>query len=446
MTTKHYIPGLVPADLEDTADYPPVAAPTPAPVPAHAPADDTWVMPKLEEASTPAAALTPGPVAEDLLRPYLEENSKLRAEVSATSADRDDLQQQLERRNASQRELEHRLQSETERLAQLQADAAQFDRRGAELAVELEARTAQLRSADAERAELRARFESAQAELTAHAQQRERQAASQSEAERERAQHGLALARSQEDLSELQRRVAGHCEALRAVEGQRQIYDSMLREREEMLDQAGARAQAAEARAHAAEARAQEAERVLTQRPPEPDPELPRRIAALEAQLGESQAEVRTLAEQLQRAQESAAALRTELDARSAAEADAAPGSALAAEPELEPEPEPMPKSEVTRLLVRTTGDTGIVHELGRRTTIGRTPDNDLRIDEDFISRRHAVVLTGPKGTIVEDLNSTNGVYVNGARVVRHELREGDLLIIGQTGFRYVLKPASDQD
>ena len=416
MSAKHYIPDLMPEDLEDTADYPPLSAPAPASASATAQMQtaDTWVMPKLEEAHLPAAAApsgpTPAPMSEDLLRPYVEENSKLRAELSALSADRDELQQQLEQRTASHRELECRLQAEAERLAHLQDGAAQFERRGAELAVELAARTALLRAADAERAELHARFESAQAELTAQAQQRERQAASQSEAERERAQRESALARSQEELTELHRRVAGHCEALRAVEGQRQIYDSMLREREDMIDQA-------DARARAAEARAQEAECL---RKPEPDPELPRHIAALEAQLEESRAEVRTLTEQLRGEQESA--------------------------PAPAPEPTTVPVPEVTRLLVRTSGDTGISHKLGRRTAIGRTPDNDLRIDEDFISRRHAVILANAERTIVEDLNSTNGVFVNGEQISRRELREGDVLTIGQTSFRYVLKPATGQE
>jgi hypothetical protein len=447
MATKHYIPDLMPEDLEDTADYPPVSAPAPASVSTtatiQAQVADTWVMPKLDEAQPPAAATAPAepvaaakpaPVPEDLLRPYVEENSKLRAELSAASIDRDELQQQLEQRTAANRELERRLQVEAERLTQLQGEAAQFERRGTELAAELEVRTAQWRTADAERAELHARFESAQAELTAQAQQRERLVASQSEAERERAHRETALARSQEELTELHRRVAGHCEALRAVEGQRQLYDSMLREREDMIDQA-------DARARAAEARAQEAERL---RKPEPDPELPRRIAALEAQLEESRAEARTLAEQLRSEQESAAALRAELEARLVARAEAVGESAP------EPAPDPghtaVPVPEVTRLLVRTSGDTGIVHKLGRRTAIGRTPDNDLRIDEDFISRRHAVILASAESTIVEDLNSTNGVFVNGEQVTRRELREGDLVTIGKTSFRYVLKPASGHD
>jgi chromosome segregation ATPase len=99
----------------------------------------------------------------------------------------------------------------------------------------------------------------------------------------------------------------------------------------------------------------------------------------------------------------------------------------------------------LTRLLVRTEGDTGIVHVLGRKTTIGRTPDNDLQIEADYISRHHAVLLSSAAGMILEDLNSTNGVYVNGRRVVRTTLHDGDLITIGRTGFRYVLKPVTER-
>lgn len=96
------------------------------------------------------------------------------------------------------------------------------------------------------------------------------------------------------------------------------------------------------------------------------------------------------------------------------------------------------------RLLVRTEGDTGIVQLLRRTTTIGRTPDNDLCIDEEFISRHHAVVLVSATGTVLEDLNSTNGVFVNGSRISRRQLSEGDLVTIGKTGFRYILKPPAE--
>lgn len=103
-----------------------------------------------------------------------------------------------------------------------------------------------------------------------------------------------------------------------------------------------------------------------------------------------------------------------------------------------------MGQGEPTRMLVRTEGDTGIVQLLGRKTTIGRTPDNDLRIDADFISRHHAVILFSGSKTVVEDLNSTNGTFVNGERVSRRMLNEGDLVTIGKTEFRFMAKPANE--
>jgi chromosome segregation ATPase len=98
----------------------------------------------------------------------------------------------------------------------------------------------------------------------------------------------------------------------------------------------------------------------------------------------------------------------------------------------------------VVRMLVPVGGDQRVVHLLGRKTSIGRTPDNDLRINEDFISRHHAVILTSSTSAIIEDLNSTNGVIVNGKRVTRQVLNEGDLVAIGKTEFRFLLKPATD--
>ena len=79
---------------------------------------------------------------------------------------------------------------------------------------------------------------------------------------------------------------------------------------------------------------------------------------------------------------------------------------------------------------------------LGRKTTIGRTPDNDLQIDASFISRHHAVLLINGSQTIIEDLNSTNGVHVNGHRISREILNDGDLLMVGKARFRFVIRPA----
>ena len=95
-----------------------------------------------------------------------------------------------------------------------------------------------------------------------------------------------------------------------------------------------------------------------------------------------------------------------------------------------------------TRLLIRTDGDTEVVHVLGRKTTVGRIPDNDLQIDAKFISRHHAVILAGPAHAIIEDLNSTNGVTVNNRRITRQPLKDGDSVVIGKTQFRFVVRAA----
>src|SRR5688572_19502206 len=73
------------------------------------------------------------------------------------------------------------------------------------------------------------------------------------------------------------------------------------------------------------------------------------------------------------------------------------------------------------------------------RKVVGRTPDNDLQIDSKYISRHHCQLVTGTDGvTVVEDLNSTNGIMVRGQRVRRHTLRDGDVVSVGQHEILYV--------
>jgi hypothetical protein len=97
----------------------------------------------------------------------------------------------------------------------------------------------------------------------------------------------------------------------------------------------------------------------------------------------------------------------------------------------------PRPIGSVLRVLVREESGTEVVYPLGRHTTIGRTPDNDIQVNTTFVSRHHAVLLAGLDHCIVEDLNSTNGLLVNGVRVGRQLLHEGDIVTIGRTHFRY---------
>ncbi|MEO8016257.1 MAG: AAA family ATPase [Pseudomonadota bacterium] len=79
------------------------------------------------------------------------------------------------------------------------------------------------------------------------------------------------------------------------------------------------------------------------------------------------------------------------------------------------------------------------LHLIPGRKVIGRTPDNDLQIDSKFISRHHCQLVTGSDGlTVIEDLNSTNGIMVHGKRVRRHTLRDGEVVVIGQHEILYI--------
>jgi hypothetical protein len=90
-------------------------------------------------------------------------------------------------------------------------------------------------------------------------------------------------------------------------------------------------------------------------------------------------------------------------------------------------------------------GGQEVTHALGRRTRIGRAPECELHIDSQSVSRHHALVLKGPRDLIIEDLNSTNGVIVNGRKVSRLLLSDGDVVTIGETQFRCSLNPAKRQ-
>ena len=78
------------------------------------------------------------------------------------------------------------------------------------------------------------------------------------------------------------------------------------------------------------------------------------------------------------------------------------------------------------------------LHLVPGRKVVGRTPDNDLQIDSKFISRHHCQLITGSDGiTVIEDLNSTNGIVIRGKRVRRYTLRDGDLISLGQYDMLY---------
>jgi ABC-type multidrug transport system ATPase subunit/pSer/pThr/pTyr-binding forkhead associated (FHA) protein len=70
------------------------------------------------------------------------------------------------------------------------------------------------------------------------------------------------------------------------------------------------------------------------------------------------------------------------------------------------------------------------------RLTVGRAPENDIQLDLLQISKQHAVFGRDALGWTLEDLKSTNGVYVNGRRITRCRLRATDVIQIGPFLFR----------
>jgi general secretion pathway protein A len=93
----------------------------------------------------------------------------------------------------------------------------------------------------------------------------------------------------------------------------------------------------------------------------------------------------------------------------------------------------------VGRILLASEGKTVVERELRPgRLVIGRTSDNDLQIDSKFISRHHCQIVTQPDACLIEDLNSTNGIFVKSKRVRRHNLNDGDVVQVGQHEIMYI--------
>jgi FHA domain len=98
------------------------------------------------------------------------------------------------------------------------------------------------------------------------------------------------------------------------------------------------------------------------------------------------------------------------------------------------------PAGRVGVLEVRSEKDRGRVYELRKeRTTIGRSRDSDIFLDDLAVSRLHTLIYRDEQGRyILHDENSANGTYVNGQRVMRDQLlEEGDEVQVGQVVLAY---------
>lgn len=80
------------------------------------------------------------------------------------------------------------------------------------------------------------------------------------------------------------------------------------------------------------------------------------------------------------------------------------------------------------------------------RYTVGRLPDNDVRIDNPAVSGHHSLIINILNDSFLEDLNSTNGTYVNGKLIKKHALQHGDVITIGHHHMRFVDSQVEDDD
>jgi pSer/pThr/pTyr-binding forkhead associated (FHA) protein len=80
------------------------------------------------------------------------------------------------------------------------------------------------------------------------------------------------------------------------------------------------------------------------------------------------------------------------------------------------------------------------------RYTIGRLPDNDVRIDNPAVSGHHSLIINILNDSFLEDLNSTNGTYVNGKLIKKHALQHGDVITIGHHQLRFSDQQSNDDE
>jgi len=80
------------------------------------------------------------------------------------------------------------------------------------------------------------------------------------------------------------------------------------------------------------------------------------------------------------------------------------------------------------------------------RTTLGRRPYNDIVIDNLAVSGEHAVLQMSGADVFLEDLNSTNGTYVNGKAIKKQQLQGGDTVEIGKYKIKFVNDSAESHE
>jgi DNA segregation ATPase FtsK/SpoIIIE, S-DNA-T family len=102
------------------------------------------------------------------------------------------------------------------------------------------------------------------------------------------------------------------------------------------------------------------------------------------------------------------------------------------------------PRTDVAVVQILSGPATGVQYPVPRGSTlIGRDDENDIVLDDPMVSKRHARLHVGRERIELVDLNSANGILVQGVPVSRLELQEGQVAILGETTLRAAFLPAS---
>src|SRR5207248_3098455 len=82
---------------------------------------------------------------------------------------------------------------------------------------------------------------------------------------------------------------------------------------------------------------------------------------------------------------------------------------------------------------------------MDREIVIGRSSDLDMVLVEDMVSRKHAKISTQSGQIVIMDLGSTNGTFVNGEKIKKTRLKEGDRILIGTSILKVIASDAKSQ-
>jgi predicted component of type VI protein secretion system len=99
----------------------------------------------------------------------------------------------------------------------------------------------------------------------------------------------------------------------------------------------------------------------------------------------------------------------------------------------------------MARLVLSLDGQTLAEYNMTKeRYTVGRLPDNDVRIDNAAVSGHHSLIINILNDSFLEDLNSTNGTYVNGKLIKKHALQHDDVITVGHHQLRFLEDQADE--